>query len=290
MRALHQPTSLAWQGWRLSLPGRWDPVKLEGSFDRGTILLADLQRPRLGVRWQSLKKNAVAEEAVERAMRDEVGELATKESCPANPPGDDWRFGRLYIDPEPPGRDVWVGFSRTTGRLFQVIHHVRRRDRMLVETILPTLADGVEGDWSIFDLSCRLPAGAKLVKPKLNVGDLALEFEIDRSPINVRQIAVASVALTRQPLARWLAAQQSGKSKHYRPIEQPQPIEWTIAGQPMEGLRRALTRRRRHVLLRWKPKTLIGIALHDVTRDKLLIVEAVSEDVTRAVAESIGTL
>ncbi len=286
----HRKSILAWQGWQLSLPGRWDPVKLEGDFSRGMVLLADLQRPRLGVRWQTLKKNADVAKSVERAMRDEVGELATKESCPADPPGEGWQAGRLYIEPEPPGRDVWIGFNRGSGRLFQVIHHVRRRDRVLVDSILPTFADGVTGEWSIFDLSCRVPDSAKLVAPKLNVGDLSLEFEIDRKPLIVRQIAVASVALARQSIGRWLAAQQAAKKKHYRPIEQPQSIEWMIAGQSLEGIRRTMTRRRRHVLLRWKPKSLIGVALHDVARDKLLILEAADEKTLRTVAETVGSL
>jgi hypothetical protein len=287
--AAQRQTVLCWQGWRLDLPDRWDPAKLSGDADAGTILLADLHRPRLGVRWQTLKAKANVEKAVDRAMREEVGQLAALETTPANPPGENWHAGRLYIEPDPPGRDVWIGYSRTTRRLFQIVHHAHRRDRVLNDALLPSLADDCDGEWSIFDLRCRVPDDAKLVKQRLNVGDLTLEFERRREPFVGRQLAVASVALQRQPLTKWLISQQLARKKYYRAIEQAQPIEWAIAGRTLSGVRRTLVRRRRHFLLRWKPKFIVGLALHDVERDKIFVVEAPDEPSAQRVLESIGT-
>ena len=274
---------LRWQGLRLDLPDRWDPVKLEGDADGGMILLADLHRPRLGVRWKALKKKADPAKSVDAAMRDEVGALAADEATLTSPNGD-WEFGQLYTEPETPGRDVWIGVSRVTRRLVQVIYHAHHRDRMLADSVLPTLGDNAAGEWSIFDLSCRLPAGAKLIKHRLNVGDLTLEFEIDRKPLIVRQIAVASVALTRQPIERWLASQQLGKKKFYRPTEQPQPVE--IAG--LKGIRRTMVRRRRHFLMRSLHKLVLGVALRDESRDKLLILESPDLAVITDAVKTIG--
>jgi hypothetical protein len=41
----------AWQGWRTELPRGWNPVRLEGSYDTGSAMIADLDRPRMLVRW-----------------------------------------------------------------------------------------------------------------------------------------------------------------------------------------------------------------------------------------------
>ncbi len=283
--APHLQPSLCWQGWRIDLPDRWDPVKLEGDAIKGLILLADLERPRLGVRWQTLKKSADVAKAVERAMRDEIGQLAADEAIPTSP-SDQWVGGQLYCDPEPPGRDVWIGFSRATNRLFQLSYHCQRRDRVLADKLLPTLSDAAAGDWAIYDLNYRLPAAAKLVRQRLNVGDLSLEFEVDRKPLVIRQIAAASVTLQRQPIERWLASHQGLRKKHYRPIEQPRPIELARG----VGVARTITRRRRHFLLRRLPKLLSGVAIHDMQRDKILIFEATDEAMIRAIADTEGTV
>ncbi len=280
---LSQLRPLRWQGLSLDLPGTWDPVKLEGDASQGLMLLADLTRPKLGMRWKTLKSKTDVAKSVESAMVDEVGRLAANETVDTTPPGDEWQAGKLYIEPDPPGRDVWVGYSRATKRLVQVVYHVQGRDRVLPDQVLPTLADE-SADWAIFDLSCTPLPGSVLEKHRLNVGDLALEFHADRKPLVIRQIAVASVALTRQPIERWLAAQQLTRKKFYRPIEQPQPIE--IGG--LKGVSRRIVRRRRHFLMRSLQKTLIGVALLDESRDKLLIVEAPEMQDLEPIIRSIG--
>lgn len=271
----------------MELPARWDPVKLEGDADKGMILLADLHRPRLGVRWLKLGKRADAGKSARKSLLAEVGQLAAAEATEAAPPGDNWTEGRLYIEPEPPGRDVWVGYSKTTGRLFEVVYHAKHRDRTLAETVLPHFVDGTEGQWSIFDLACTLPADAKLERQVLNVGDLQLAFRRERDPIVVRQIAVASVALSRQPMAKWLEVHQGFRRKHYRPAEQAAAIEWTVNGQQMKGLRRNLRRRRRYFFLWRLPRQIVGVILRDETRDKLLVVEGPDEKTVQQILESL---
>lgn len=284
----NRQSTLSWHGFRLDLPDRWDPVKLEGDAHKGMILLADLHRPRLGVRWAKLGKKADVGKSVRQSLLAEVGQLAAGEAVETLPPGDAWCEGRLYLEPEPPGRDVWIGYSQATGRLFELVYHARHRDRGLAETVLPTLVDGVAGEWLIFDLACRTPPEATLTRQLLNVGDLRLDFAIGRSPIVVRQIAVASVAITRQPIEKWLQVHQNARKKHYRPlVQKPEAIEWTINGQAMKGFQRTMIRRRRHFYLRLLAKTLVGVVLRDESRDKLLIAEAVDEATVRKTIETM---
>ncbi len=278
---------LAWQGWRLSLPPRWDPAKLEGNLDGGTILLADLDHPRLGIRWLKLAKNADVNASIRRAMLDEVGKLAAEEALQLNP-SSDWRGGLLYCDPKPPGRDVWIAYNSSSGRLFQLVYHARTRDRVLEESIVPTLRDASAGEWAIFDLSLRTPPQAKLIKTVLNVGDLRLDFAFDRQVLSARQIAVADVALSRQSIEKWLFAHQKPRHRHYRPTVKIRPAEWTIDGRVYTGVERILTRRRRFFFLSSKPLTVVGAAMRDEELNRLLIVEAVSNEAIKELVESIG--
>src|SRR5687767_3274860 len=119
--------ALAWQGWQVGAPDDWSPIKIEGDFDKGFVALADLDRQRLGVRWQRAKKNADPKQLVTDAMRGEVGALALAESIEST--SDRWPAARLYVEPDPPGRDVWVGYSAATGRLVQIVYQATVRDR-----------------------------------------------------------------------------------------------------------------------------------------------------------------
>src|SRR5688572_8681477 len=160
----HATTAVAWQGWRVELPARWSPVKLEGDFDRGYALFADLHRPRLGLRWEKVRrgKKFNAGELVRRALVDEIGKLAAAEATPhVQPEGGEWTDSLLFMEPDPPGRDVWAAFSGHSGRVLIVSHHAHRRERILPDSILPTVTDVASiglGDqpWSVFDLSCKV--------------------------------------------------------------------------------------------------------------------------------------
>src|SRR5262249_8072777 len=75
-------TPIAWQGWNLKLPEAWNPLRLEGNYDQGQALFVDLERPRLGLRWQKLSKRAYRDPAktIERVLREEIGQLAAEEA------------------------------------------------------------------------------------------------------------------------------------------------------------------------------------------------------------------
>lgn len=276
----------AWQGWRLEMPSGWSPVRLEGNYDEGYALVADLQRPRFGLRWKRAGKRLDAAAWTRKTMIAEVGSLAAGEAVDwsvASPV--DWQAGRLYTEPKPPGRDVWLALSPVSQRTVEFVHHAHRRDRILVQRLLPALVDQPAGvtDWSVFDLSCRSPAGLELIGQRLNAGDLSLTFG-DRKKIEVtaRQIALASLALKRQSLQQWLAGQIDMRRKYYCAAG---PIET----DPASGLLRQRSRRR----LRWRWRWWIApgfvtVARHDPQRDRLVVIDATSEPLAMQMLQSIA--
>ncbi len=280
----------AWQGWRLETPSRWSPVKLDGDRDEGYALFADLHRPRLGLRWKKLGKRTRGDDWARLAMRNEVGSLALDEAKRL-PDGDRWHSAMLFIDPEPPGRDVWVGVSARSGRAVQLIHHAHRRERLLAEVVLPTLEDLPTDEpmpWSVFELSCVVPPGMELTGKKLLAGDLMLLLTDKKRQVRVRQVAVAQLALQRLPLGKWLDQQLRERRKHYRPLGPPEPVELSIRGKPVAGLARCTRRRRRFFFQRWLAPRIVSYALHDAERDRLVFVESNDRELAEAVAATVG--
>lgn len=287
--------SFAWQGFLLSIPDDWNPLKLEGDWDGGLATLADMKRPRIGIRWQAVNRKKFDLDAwVRKAMKDEVGQLAAEEAAKFTPKGDGgWEGGMLYTEPEPPGRDLWVAYSPASGRVVQVVYHADSRDRVLRDDVLPNLSDTPADEphwWSVFELSVRTPAGWAMSTHKLNAGDLRLTFgKGKRDLATVRQVAIAKVALARLPLTKWLAGLQYESRRHYRPVGEDEPVTLELeGGREISGLRKVRRRRRRFFWDRAKPPAVTTIALHDEPRDRLVLGEGTIEDELKQMLSTVG--
>jgi hypothetical protein len=284
---------LAWQGWSLEVPGEWNPVRIEGGWRSGFVLLADLHKPRLGLRWGAVGgKRFSAAIWARSAMRDEIGVIAANEAKPLA--RESFESSIHYPEPEPPGRDVWVGFSPATGRGVELIYHAQQRDDVLATRIVPTVRDcppDAPAPWSVFNLSCLAPRGMKLKSHQLNAGDLRLAFACGKTGrfASVRQIAVAKVALSRMPLAKWLADELRSRSLHYAAFAETSELEHqTTDGRALRGICRDLKRRWRSFFMRWIPRELVVAALHDESRDRLVLAQASSRDLLDEVVRSVG--
>lgn len=69
----------AWHGLLCLLPEDWSPLKLEGDARRGLALFADLQRTRLELRWQRLRRHPADVEAM---LRQAVAQAAGTAAAP----------------------------------------------------------------------------------------------------------------------------------------------------------------------------------------------------------------
>jgi hypothetical protein len=158
---------------------------------------------------------------------------------------------------------------------------------VLPEVILPSLSDtepGKEIAWAVFDLACATPPDFFLQSQRLNAGDLSLGFASGRRRLAIRQIALASLALERMPLDRWISEHQRADQKHYR----PSPLVSDVQAAGLGGRSRRLSRRRRFAWMRWLPRDIVTWALHDGRRDRLVIVQASDELLAGDAARSVG--
>jgi hypothetical protein len=259
----------------VSLPRSWNPIKLEGDYAKGSAIFADMDRQRLALRWDTPRgKRFDAQRWLQQALRNEVGSLASAQAKPAD-------ASLLYVDPEPPGRDVFVSHSGISNRIIEILHHAHKRSRMFEGEILASLDDTAPGAlmrWSIFDLECTSPVGYLLKAHRLNAGDLSLTFEHKRDWLTLRQIALASLALLRKPLERWIADQLQAIQRHY------------VAGNLVEtagGFERIATRRSRFGWMRWLPRQVLTLALHDVSRDRIVLAQGTSEELVREMVATV---
>jgi hypothetical protein len=266
----------AWQGWTISLPPSWNPMKLEGNFESGYALIADLEQPRLGMRWTTPGKNFDASAWAKKVLVEEVGQLAADAAKPCA--GENWKAAMLFTETEPPGRDVWAAQSKASGRTMELVHHVRAGEVSQMTELRQKLIDSKPQDelaWSVFDLSCKSPSNWRLETKLLNAGDLRLTFAKESQRRTVRQIAVAHLALKRMPLDQWLDQQQLPYERNYR------------ATDSSKGPARRLERRRGF----WRrrlPKEIHLLAFEDVKRDKLLLVEAETQISAEELARTVG--
>ncbi len=299
----HRPlATLSWHGLSLALPDDCGPVKIEGDASKGAVLIADLRSPRIGLRWTTLSKRADPEKLVRGAMLAEIGKLATEESVEHDRSGA-FTHGLLYTEKDPPGRDVFVGFSPATRRVVEVVLHVRavgevdekkpsqRRERelpldMLASELLPTLHDDASRThWSIFDLQFALPdSGWTLAKQRLNAGDLTMEFTRKRHVLIVRQIGPAKLALKRQDASHWVTIHGLLWKQMYKCSGR-----WAVGGgqeQPVASAK--LVRRRRFFFARWAPPERFIAMHHDEVRDRLVLIDADDPALIDKVLPTVG--
>ncbi len=282
---------LAWHGWRVSVPDAWNPVKVDGDWSAGVMLLADMHQAKLGIRWRTIKRGDPAKLAA-RALANEVGALAAKEATDvAMPVGSAWRVSKLYTESDPPGRDIWFGWSSTSGRVIEIVHHVKHRDSVFAESVLPTVEDTKPGEqqaWSIFDLSCKSPAGWSLLWYRLNAGDLTLAFTRKRQQVRVRQVGPASLALARMKLDDWMGQLDKAHRKIYRDVSGMSDASLELPTRTLTGRSGVLNRKKRLFWAITYARQLKVLGFHDEARNRLLLAQGDDETVMLEMLKTMG--
>lgn len=290
-RTTPKTQSIAWHGWKMIVPDTWNPVKVDGDWSAGLILLADMHQARLGIRWREVRRGDPTK-TVARAMENEVGRLACQESVdhPMASSGA-WRASRFYEENDPPGRDVWVGYSAVSSRLLQLVHHVKRPDPILKQTLLASLQDTPRDEpqsWSIFDLSCQTPAGWRLQWYRFHAGDLTLAFARGRDQIRLRQVGPASLALARMPLDDWIRQLDKSYRKIYRPPNELADTSLEVASRTIPA-RLGMLMRKKRLFWAWTylPRLTV-MGFHDPVRNRLGLAQGHPETVIRQMLQSLG--
>lgn len=277
--------SLSWHLFSLPIAADVNPVKIEGDFDRGEIILADLTSPKLALKWSPGPRKTRAADALVKTAIARVFGQATADASEELFPDDRqaWLAARVSYETEPPGRDVWVGYSARTHRILAIARPTDRRSRRIATEVVAPLSEldaNSPTRWSVFDLACTVPAGFRLKSHRLNAGDLSLSFANRNATLAVRQLGPARLALDRLKLDEWLRRHALVWRKTHR------------AGKPEnEGESRAvvtLKRRRRFAFAWWISKNRVCVATHDAARDRIVIIDADSVETAQRLFDTVG--
>jgi len=254
---------LAWQGWSLQVPAIWNPVRVEGDADSGSILLADLAAARLGIRWRSAGRGD-PKKLIARVMDSETGDevplsasIASSIDCLVEP--------RLRRDSES-HREVFAVYSERRKRVLEIVH-TPADDASMLENFLPTLTEQSADDeqfWSAFGLHVHTPPKFELQSYAFNAGDVALHFRHGNGRTIIRRVGPARLALSRQPLEKWATTLDRSQRKLYRPGV-------AIGSASADRVTAAIPRRRRLFWAWFVPKQLTAIAAVDGAADRLIV-------------------
>jgi len=96
----------------------------------------------------------------------------------------------------------------------------------------------------------------------------------------VRQIAPAKLALSRRPMEKWMEEQATWRGKEFKLAP-----EATQAG---DIRRQMIVRRRRFAWMFWLGKGYVALGRHDQQRNRLVVVDASSEELAESIMQSVG--
>ena len=282
----------AWQGWQLRVPAEWNATSLGGTFSRGHALLADLDGPRLGVRWKRIPPDKVTQAYLKEIVRSEAGASSACEVVDLSPDhqAGSPAFAAARLDSATPGRDVYAAWFAESGRLIELVCHAHEREGVLMHQLVPSLRDTStlpRQPWCVLDLACTVPTGFELRSHDLCAGDLRLNWVNGRRFISVRQLAMAQTVLRQTPLERLV--QQAQRHAQYRRVESVLPETVVTAdGREIMGQSTLMRRRRRFTWRTDLATQRVTLALHDPDRDRIVVVEADDVALARDVAATVG--
>lgn len=190
----------AWQGFSLSAGDDWRPTVLSGDWRRGYVLLEDSRAHLLQIRWQTCKKQSLAE--AQQRYLDSLSASSKKK-------GQALRYRIEGPTFEWTGPAKGYGMALECGsRLFLAELSGPTRDSFKTAA-RRLLADfqAVESDkaaWSVYGLSVELPTDYQLDTFKFVTGMTALKFRSKGARLMVERWGLAAQLLAKRSLAGWL--------------------------------------------------------------------------------------
>jgi len=191
---------LGWQGWQIDLPGDWNPVRLTGSARAGQVFVADLERPRLELRWRRVR-SARRVDLSRLAGPSSKSEPLTWQPLPCGDKGG-IASGRRAVASD--GTVLAMLLSRGSPRLVFVRIPGTPADDAdpLAGRLLASISDASGRDpvpWSVFGFNWSVPACLQLVGQHFAAGRAALTFRRGRRWLGVERWAMAAGARNQPP-------------------------------------------------------------------------------------------
>ena len=288
----HQP--FAWAGLYLHTPASYRLFRIDGSYAKGNLGLADDRRPKLELAWKLPRKrrfdpHRMIRQQLVRTLPRAMRAQADKHIQPVA--SDHFASLLRYTDRER-RIDRCAGLMRRTGRLVEMLVHFRdddEPDEALLKHTAASLFDQPSDHpqrWAFFGHRLTSPTGYRYQSAQLNIGDMSVRFtRADRpaASLSVRIIYTAALALQRRSMRDWLVAlhreeRLNGNNLYYLQRDKKGDLDDTIETSLGETLVRHDRLRRTVRSVRWKlPTYQRRWMIHDKAHDRLLLIRVADE-------------
>jgi len=264
----------------MDVPARWRPLKIEGKFSGGTMILGRGADVVMQLKWWRPKlKRFRPGRWLRRRLRSLKARTDDEATCPS-PDG----FETVTRALSRGGKRskggpcaLWYGWAPDAGvQIEAVVGPQDSGGRGAPWRALQSLRAaemGAPTTWAVFDSLFHVLAGFVVDKHELLLGDLSLQFTgPDRQTLMLRQIHPADLALERREMADWLEFSRFRTRRHFR-VETEQ--NWAIEhhGRRLQGLHRTGVKSYPFPLGAVRPRCSIGAAVHDTEAGRLLVAE-----------------
>jgi len=276
---------LAWAGWKLRMPREWQPLKLEGTPEKGQLIVGDSTCAMFIIKWDRYTRKAEADAAKWVQDRFKKHGVIPDAEPPAGQRFTACGWKKSVQTEEGKETVYWYGYSEEARLLLGITvngvlpAHILRK---IVRDVLPSLdaVPAAEGSlWAMYDVSFRAPAGYELAQKHLFSGDIALEFAKGRrETLMMRQVYPGGLALNRRPIEKWFDFYPFKEHRRTR-RSSIQVSQWNHKERAeLKGAMRSAWKRL-PVPLGWcSPRYCRALAVHDQNLNRLLIVEHMTRE------------
>lgn len=264
----------------MNVPSQWRPLKIDGNFRGGAMILGRGADVVMQVKWWRPKRKRFRPDRwLRRRLRSVKARIDEDADCPS-PEG----FEPVTLASTRAGRRskegsfaLWYGWAPDAGvQIEAVVGPQRSGGRRGPWRALESLRVTKEGEpttWALFDSLFHAPAEFVVDQHELLLGDLSLRLTgPDRQVLMLRQVYPADLALQRREIADWL---EFSRFRTRRRFHGDTDENWAIQdrGRRLEGLCRTGVRTYPFPLGIVRPLFSMGAAVRDAQAGRLLVAE-----------------
>ncbi len=276
----------------MEVPGRWRPLKIDGTWTRGTMMIGRGADVVMQIKWWRPKPNWLRrtlpilplgqhdpDRWLRRRLKAVRGTIDTKRSCPT-PAGFEpvaravTRGRRRRKAP----CSLWYGWDPTAGVQIEAVVGAQdsggKGSPWRALQSLKVARNGAPTTWALLNSSFHVPGGFVADAHKFLLGDLSIHFTSpSRETLMLRQIYPATLALERRTPIHWIEYSQFPSRRRFRGDGEEQ--NWLVEsqGRRLEGLQRAGWKRYALPLGMLRARCTVGAVVEDTESDRLLVAE-----------------
>ncbi|MCG3178468.1 MAG: hypothetical protein BIFFINMI_00795 [Phycisphaerae bacterium] len=271
---------LAWGSWRMRIPPRWRPVKIEGDSRGGRIYLGADEAMVLQVKWRRMQAENFDPHAwIRTRLASDASAAVPQEQTPRT---DD--FPLAAWAPRVASADgnkaaLWYGWSPRARLVLELVFNVtddRSVARTAEDLLLPSLGSAAAdepGVWAVYGASFRSPPGLELVGRELFPGRISLRLASGGRVMALQQLFPAELSLSRRELGRWVGYMPFRERRRRAGPPDGEPCEFESLGRSLPGVIRYSYKQFGYPMHWIARRRNVAAVAHDAELDRLLLAE-----------------